>query len=218
MVSSTELSGKTSPKKKKEKKEGGEEEMNYELSHDKDGGVVGGLGGGRGREGERERLGMLIQLDKELSKGEGEGERERGRLTFARPVGKGAIILNPIGRLSNLYLFIWEGVPPSANGRTDCFKTVGSSSTIAEFVFELWGTTFSADLFLSIVISVCGDPTAIPGSVHLGVAAFAASPTIPTLGLFAACSAPTSPLSPVACKQAKLENSSHKEMIFSIAV
>lgn len=53
MVSSTELSGQTSPKKKKnEKKEGGEEEMNYELSHDKDGGVVEGLGGGREREGE----------------------------------------------------------------------------------------------------------------------------------------------------------------------
>ena len=49
MVSSTELSGKTSPKKKKEKKEGGEEEMNYELSHDKD---VGGRGGGRERDWE----------------------------------------------------------------------------------------------------------------------------------------------------------------------
>jgi hypothetical protein len=44
--------------------------------------------------------------------------KERGREgeTFAKPAGKGEIILNAVGRLSNLYLFIKKGGPTGANG------------------------------------------------------------------------------------------------------
>ena len=45
-------------------------------------------------------------------------KREGGREgeTFAKPAGKGEIILNAVGRLSNLYLFIKKGGPTGANG------------------------------------------------------------------------------------------------------
>lgn len=127
-------------------------------------------------------------------------ERERERLTLASPAGKGGIILNPVGRLSNLYLFIRKGAPTGANGRFGCFKFVVSCSDVGVLALGLWDKTLSTDFILSPTISVCGDTTAEPGSLEdLGVAALAISPAISTLGLLATCSATTSPL--VACKR-----------------
>lgn len=75
------------------------------------------------------------------------GSKER--LTFARPVGKGGIILKAVGRLSNLNLFMTKDAPAGAKGRIECFKLKCSCGTTNAFCLELWLSTFSGDLFLS---------------------------------------------------------------------
>lgn len=92
------------------------------------------------------------------------------------------MILNEVGRLSNLNLLIKE--PGVANGRINCFKVIFS------FVWEAsLATKFSAVL----VLPALGNAT---GPVVLEVSsAFATSATVPTFE--ASCS--TSPLTPIVC-------------------
>lgn len=95
-----------------------------------------------------------------------------------------------MGRLSNLYLFT------GAYGRNGGFKAVDSCCAIIAVAFGLWDTGFSNVLFLLAVISAWGDATEIPESDNWEASLTSAKPV---LGLLAAGSATTSPLSPKAC-------------------
>lgn len=129
-----------------------------------------------------------------------ERERKRERFTFANPGGKGGIILNAVGRLSNLYLFVRKTAPVGATGRISCLEAVDSCCINDALVLGMDDATFSVDLFLSTIISAHGDDAPTTGSEDLGVVVFATSVAIPTLCLLAAGSTTASPLTPVACK------------------
>lgn len=82
-------------------------------------------------------------------------EREYRKITFARPLGIGGLILKAVGRLSSLYLLKIKGAPTGANGRIDCFKLEGSDVATGEDDFEQESSALFADLLLSGTTSVC---------------------------------------------------------------
>lgn len=63
------------------------------------------------------------------------------------------MILNDVGRLSNLYLFIRNGAPVGATERIVCLEPVEPCCINDAVVLGLDDMTFSTDLFLSAIIS-----------------------------------------------------------------
>ena len=70
-------------------------------------------------------------------------------LTFDKLNGKSAQILNVVGLLSNVYLFLAKEVAEIAIGRTACFNFGETGCAPAEFVLNLGDVKFSTVTILS---------------------------------------------------------------------
>lgn len=104
------------------------------------------------------------------------------------------MILNAVGRLSNLYLFT------GTNDWIDCFNPAGSCGFLGVLGLGLWETELANCLFLSTAVSACEDDIPISASDDWGEASLATSDAMLVLGLLAGCSVTASPLGPVACE------------------